>query len=377
MSKTTDNPFPVVAYHGPELFCDREEELQLLTDNFKNGINSLLLSVRRMGKTGLIQHLSNHLEKQKAVVIYLDIYSTQNLKDFTNQLSGAIMKAFPEKVSAGKKFMQLIRHLRPTISFDAYTQQPQISFDFAQAKDYEHTLAGMFSFLSDTRMNILIAIDEFQQITAYPEKNMEALLRTHMQRLKNVRFVFSGSSKHILADIFNNSKRPFFSSCSSITLKEIDARKYHDFIISKFKTHKKKISNDAVAFILDFAKLHTYYVQMVCNRVFSATQKAADISLVKAVCYKLLKEQENIYFQYRNLLTAQQWELLKAIAKEGQVAQPTSKHFIRKYDIGTSSHVQRALAALTEKEMVYREDDKKESSYRVYDCFLSRWLENQ
>ncbi|MDQ3047973.1 MAG: ATP-binding protein, partial [Bacteroidota bacterium] len=202
------NPFPVSGYYGKELFCDREDETFRLTSNAKNGINTTLLSIRRMGKTGLLFHTFEQLKKNKRTeCIYIDIYATQTLNDFTNHLAAGILKAFPEKNTLGKKFLLLLKSLRPVISFDSLSGEPEVSFDFSTAKQNEQSLSGLIQFLESQSMNIIIAIDEFQQISTYPEKNTEALLRSIIQPLKNVRFIFSGSSKHMLTEIFSNSKR--------------------------------------------------------------------------------------------------------------------------------------------------------------------------
>lgn len=371
------NPFPVTGYHGADKFCNREAEVKRLADNALNGIHTTLVSVRRMGKTGLLYHLFNKLESRRNIhCIYLDIYATQNQKELVNQLSTAIIQAFPQKKTIGKTIMEFISSLRPVISFDQFTGQPEISFDFATLKQYEQSLTSILNFLEKQGAIIIIAIDEFQQIAAYPEKNTEAMLRTVIQPLKNIRFIFSGSSKHVLTNIFSSPKRPFFGTTQMTSLDPIKQEDYEVFIRKKFAEHKHRISNEALQLISNFTRLHTYYTQAVCNRLFAEGYKNITEEEVLTVCGKLLKEQESTFFQYRNLLTKAQWQLLKAIACEDKVHQPNAKAFIKKYDIGTPSNVTRGIDALMTKEMIYQEEDEKGSYYRVYDCFLARWLEN-
>ena len=371
------NPFPVSGYYGIKLFCDREDETKRLISNIRNGINTTLLSIRRMGKTGLIFHVFETLKSNRKIeCIYIDIYATQTLKDFTNHLAAGILKAFPEKNSLGKKFMLLLKSLRPVISFDSLSGDPEISFDFSTAKQNEQSLAGLFSFLETQNIQIVIAIDEFQQIATYPEKNTEALLRTLIQPLKNVRFIFSGSNRHMLSDIFSSSKRPFFSSTQPMDLLPIKENIYLGFINKLFQANKRKIHPDALAFIAEWTRLHTYYTQVVCNRIYATGKTNITLETVQQECSNLLNEQSAIFLQYRNLLTPVQWNLLKAIAKEDKVYQPTAKQFVSKHQVGTTANVQRALEALITKEMIYKDQDKNGNYYRVYDCFLSRWLEN-
>ena len=370
------NPFLISGYQGYTYFCDREEETEHIIKNIENGVNTTLLSIRRIGKTGLIHHIFNKIqEKKPCICIYIDLYATQNLNDLIEKVATSFVKIFPEKQTAGKKLMQVMKGLRPVIQFDGLSGEPQISFDFTQESQMNHSLQSLFSFLENQHVNIVIAFDEFQQINEYPEKNTEAILRTIIQSLTNIQFIFSGSSKHLLMDIFNNSKRPFFASTQAIQLGFIPTEKYSIYIQQHFESNKKNISAEAIQFILTWTKRHTYYTQVVCNRVFSLGIKSITISDVQKACNQILVEQEVIFYQYRNLLTAGQWNILKAIAKEGKVYQILEKKFIQNHSLGTTSSIQRSIASLLQKEMIYEEQEEKGSYYSIYDCFLSRWLE--
>jgi uncharacterized protein len=372
------NPFIVSGYAGPEWFCDRKGETESLVSNALNGVNTTLTSIRRMGKTGLLWHTLELLNgSDKAIGIYADIFSTQNMAELTNHLGSAIMRAFPEKSSAGKKFLQLVKSLRPVLTYDPLNGQPQVSFDFTRPRQYEQSLENLLHFLEMQNKRILIAMDEFQQIATYPEKNGEAFLRSLIQPLKNVSFIFSGSSKHMLTEMFGNSKRPFFASTQFIYLREIERSEYLEFITELFDKHHFKISTDALECIADFSRLHTFYTQSICNRIFASNVKKIDLPHVHALCAQILKEQEPVFYQYKILLTPIQWKLLKAIAKENKVYKPTAKSFLEKYGIGTPSNIQRAMDALLTKEMVYQESDQQGTFACVYDCFLARWLEIQ
>ena len=376
MSPETEfNPFLVNSYQLPELFCNREEETDHLIKNAVNGINTTLLSIRRMGKTGLLQHTLQHLEKKKkGIGIYVDIFDTENLREFVNRLASSMLQSLPPKNKLWKSASEFIKQLRPVISYDELTGQPQVMLDYSQPKQYEFTLKGILTFLDRQNKLIVIAIDELQQITRYPEKNIEAILRTHIQPLKNVRFIFSGSSPHLLAEMFHHAKRPFFASTQSIELNEIDIAKYQSFIKLQFENNKRKISIEALEFITSFTKVHTFYTQALCNKVFAGHEKKIELQHVQLAAHNLLKQNETVYFQYRSMLTPNQWALLKAIAKEDKMFQPNSKNISQKYRLGPSSVIQRSMESLLVKEMIYTKETDKGKYYSVYDCFLSRWL---
>lgn len=167
------------------------------------------------------------------------------------------MQQIPEQKSISKRFLDLLKGFHPIISYDALTGAPEVSFKFTEEKMAEKTLFGIFQFLESQEKPILIAIDEFQQVANYPETNTEALLRSQIQRLTNARFIFSGSNKHMMAELFNSAKRPFFSSTQMMYLTPIPEDKYSSFIKDKFNEAGKEINNEAIHFILQWTRSHT------------------------------------------------------------------------------------------------------------------------
>lgn len=373
-----ENPFLLTHYREAQYFCDREAETNMLCQHIKNGKNTTLFSIRRLGKTGLIYKVYDVLSKNKKIAtLYVDIYTTTTLKEFTNTLATAIYNKFPEKRGIGKKIIDAIKALRPTISYDGFTGSPEITLDFAQPKQYEKTIEQLFQFLDAQNIKIVFAIDEFQQILEYPEKNVESILRTYIQPLKNIHFIFCGSNQKMMHEIFNNAKRPFFASCTNMHLNKISDEKYTNFILTHFKNNKKSITIDSIASILTYTQSHTYYTQYLCNKIFASGQKKIDNVVVNKTCIDILMENEYNYFQYKNLLTSQQWKLLTAIAKEEKADKLHTKEFLKKYDLGTSSSISRALVALIDKEMIYLVTEDVQKYYCVYDKFLMRWLQQK
>lgn len=372
------NPFPVVGYYGYELFCDREKEIHNLIRNLNGGINTTLISVRRMGKTALIYRVFDEILKGKqSICLYVDLYPTRNIKDLTRQLATAALKELPQKRSAGKRFSNFIKGFRPVITYDPLTGAPEVRFEYAAVSDYESTISAMLTYLDGQELSVHLAFDEFQVIATYDEGNAEALLRSLIQPLKNTHFIFSGSNKHMMSEIFSNSKRPFFASTRLMSLTSIPEKNYAVFISDKFSSGKREITGEAIDFILDWTRRHTYYTQSVCNTIYSSGAKLVDIQKAKSICGEILGEQEKSFLQYRHLLTSNQWQALMGVAKEGKVYQPQSGEFIQKYSLGSPASSKRAFDALNEKEMLYEENDKTGSYYSVYDLFLSRWLERQ
>ncbi len=376
--KVDNNPFLIKGYVSKDLFCDREKEIRDLYNSVVNGIDTTLISPRRMGKTGLIFRFFDFLnEEKKFQSVYVDIYSSRSLNDFIKLLAEAILHKFPEKTSVGRQFLDIIKGFRPLIGYDAISGEPQIQIAYQSAQEKEYTLQGLLQFLDNQPFQIVLAIDEFQQILDFPEKNIEALLRTCIQRLKNIHFIFCGSKKSMMMDLFSNAKRPFFSSTQYLMLDRIETAVYGKFIKDCFEKNAVKIDAEAVDFILSWTKRHTFFTQSLCNTIYAVEKESITMDVVKKACVELLKRSEAVFFQYRQLLTPAQWNFLIAVAKEGEVRQLTAKSFINRYNIGTPADARRLCKSLLEKELLLETVTKTETFYQVYDVFLSRWLERE
>jgi hypothetical protein len=367
------NPFIVTGYHSPEYFCDRETETKKIISAIENGRNVTLFSLRRMGKTGLIENVFYLLGKSKEHALFnLDILPTNNLANFIDLFGKALLGSFdskPEQVI--QKIFKAFGGLRPVINYDSLTGAPSVQFNIQNEKEAANSLDRIFEYLNKQERKIIIAIDEFQQILNYPEKNVEAMLRANIQKVKNINFIFSGSQKHLLLSIFGEHKRPFYQSTELMHLNSITPLEYSEFIKQKFLKGGMLIDNEEINYIIEWTRIHTFYTQFVCNKLYESGTKKISIEDIKRCFLTILNENEPLYLNYRNLLSDFQWILLKAIAKEGSVKNITSKDFIYKYRLNTPSSVHTAVKSLLSKELIFNED----GIYWVYDVFMSRWLE--
>jgi AAA+ ATPase superfamily predicted ATPase len=376
--KNPINPFPSSIYKGPAYFCNRVAETKQINQLISNGAHIALFAIRRLGKTGLIHHVFNGYKSNKKIVcIYVDILATKNMADFTNLMATAVYNRFPVQNTLGKKIAELFKRFRPTITFDELSGTPSLSLTIDTKSQKENTIGQIFQFLDKQKIKVVFAIDEFQQILEYPEGNTEAILRTQIQQLKNTSFIFCGSNQKMMHQIFNSAKRPFFASCTNLTLDYIAEKDYKLFIKKKLQEQNRKIDNEALDFICRWTGLHTFYTQHFCFTLFTKNIINTTIKEVHETAIDILKLNESTFFQYKNLLTAAQWNLLRAIACEEKVYQPQSKLFIGKYLLGTPALVKRGLDALLEKEMIFYQSGVEKPYYEVYDKFLMRWLQHK
>ena len=372
-----NNPFIINNYKSKDLFCDREEELQLILRNCLNQSNMTLISQRRLGNTGLIFRLFDEIKDTYTNIqtVYVDILASDNMDGFINLFAEAVLSAIPEKSSLGKRLLNYIKLFRPLVTYDPLTGQPQLQITYQNAQEKEYTLRGLFEFLDGQNIPIVIAFDEFQQIREYPEQNMEALLRTYIQQCKNLTFIFSGSKKHIMTDIFANERKPFYASTAFVSLGKISEENYSDFIRRLLGKGKRSVTDEALQFILSWTHRVTYYTQRLCHTLYANGKRIIDLAEVKSACNQLLKENESVYLQYRQMMTDKQWKYLIAVAKEGSVRQITAADFLKRYQIGGASASRQMCESLCEKGLLNAEVSLEGTDYSVGDVFFSRWLE--
>ena len=372
-----ENPFILSPYESKDLFCDREKETKAIIDDLKNGVNVTLISPRRYGKTGLIYRVFDEMSRVQPSTIqcYCDIYSADCLEGFVKLLSESIVRCVKDE-SAIKKFFSVFGGIRPLLSYDPLSGVPQVSITYQNEGQKLDTLRSIFDYLGSQKKKIVVALDEFQVVREFKGVNMEALLRTYIQPLKNVRFIFCGSKKHVMADMFVNAKSPFYESTHIVYLEKIERDVYGIFVENLFKLGKRTIEEDALNFVLDWTRCHTFYTQYLCHRLFRDGERKIGLSHVKMACAQILQENAPGFIERRNMLTDKQWQFLKAVAKEGSVEQPTAGSFVSKYKLGTGAAVKRMLTALVEKELLLETLSLEGKSYCVYNVFLSRWLES-
>ena len=365
------NPFLLTGYVSPDYFCDREQETQKLISALQNGRNVTLISPRRMGKTGLIRHIFHQMEAEKqAKCYYVDLYKTDGLASLVEQLASVVLGSLDTtEAKIIKQVTTFFKSLRPLLSFDSLTGVPTFMVD-VKPELAEHSLAEIFSYMEQSGQLCVIAMDEFQTIVDYGEKNVEALLRSHVQHLTSVHFIFSGSQRHVLENMFTSANRPFYQSTQILNLYEIQESSYYQFATEKLEAHHQQIPTDVFNDLYQRLAGHTWYIQMVMNRLYESGQKQITKPLVNKVLNEIIDENEATFQTFMRLITPAQARLLKAIAKEGTVQQALGSSFISKHQLGATSTIRSAIQSLVEKELVL----DCQGGYQVYDRFFSLWL---
>ncbi|PKP05550.1 MAG: ATPase [Bacteroidetes bacterium HGW-Bacteroidetes-5] len=368
-----NNPFLISGYFNPEYFCDRLNETESILNALHNGRNITLIAPRRMGKTGLIKNVFFKLQEQQSniVTIYLDIYPTQNLGEFIRLFANSALGSLdstPQKTLF--RVSKFIKSCRPVFTIDEQTGSPKFTIDIAPSSE-EKTLKEIFEYLNSSDKRCYIAIDEFQQISGYPEKGIEALLRSYIQFTPNINFIFAGSKQHVMQEMFLSAKRPFYLSTQVLSIDKIDNTEYFLFASNFFKKQNQKLDKQTFDYLYNEFNGQTWYIQVILNRLYGYNEHI-DIQMVNYAIEEVVSE---LTFTYENLLAAypiSNVRLIKAIAKSKLVKEINSGEFITGNKLKAASSVNSALKNLIDKELVYKTPD----GYIVYDHFMAIWLRN-
>ena len=368
-----NNPFVVYGYKGPEYFCDRVAESNKICSALRNERNVTLVSPRRMGKTGLIHHVFNKMETEDkdCKCFYIDIFATKNIEQFVQTLGSAVIgKLDSFSQSALRKIQEFFSAWRPAVTFDQLTGLPTVTLDIKQNEGNE-SLKQIFEYMKMSGKRCYIAIDEFQQIQNYSERGLEAMLRSYIQFLPNVYFIFSGSHQHMMEEMFLSANRPFFQSSMVMSLGSIDIEEYRQFANRMIEGQNRTIGQETFQRIYDFAGGITWYVQAILHGIYEHPDRIVDNTLVDDVVKELVEEQSATFQNYCAWLTDNQYALLKAIAYEKSVKSPLAQHFIHSHRLPATSSIKTALRTLEDKMLVSRSAN---DGYSVSDKLFALWL---
>ncbi len=369
------NPFIITAdYYGAKYFCDRQAETETLEGNIANGRNTVLISSRRMGKSGLIAHVFNRDFVQSNYKTFsIDLYPTSSLSEMILLLAKEItgqLKSREERI--WESFLGIVKSLRPGFKVDSVTGQFVFDLSLGEIVRPTDSLKEIFQYLESSDIPCVVAMDEFQQIAEYPDNNVLELLRSHVQKCKHTWFIFAGSDRRMMEKLFNNPSEPFYMSCSPLYLDAIVYDKYLAFSKKHFEEAGKRLTDDCFKRIYDLFEGHTWYVQRLMNELYAWTKpgEVANLPMMENALTFVIKTYARTFQEQMSTYPEAQKQLLIAIAKEGNAELVTSVAFCKKHSMKSPSTVQSALRVLHDKGIVRKEGN----SYSVTNRLLGMWL---
>lgn len=366
------NPFVFSHIVTDGYFCHRDE-LQLLKNYMLNCTNVVLFSKRRYGKSSLIKEIfKNHINQDEYLTIYFDIFDMSSSNDFAYSFYKAVAKSFKNDMQT---VLQTLKAIFSRATFSAtVTSNGEIEFKPSLAhQSFDETMEDIFvnlsNYLKKHNKKAIIAIDEFQQIAAIKEKNIEATLRTYIQNIDNIGFVFSGSKKHLLTQMFTNYAKPFYAQATPLKLGSIPKNQFYVFVAEKFEKTDKTIATEAFDALYEMADGESWLVQNICYHLWQS-YKNIEKEHIDATINEIAAMSDGIYKMMFDNFSNTQKSALKIIVNH-RGANLLSKEVLSLNDISKSSLVS-ALNVLLDREII----DKNENIYYINDKLFEIWLKS-
>ena len=359
-------------------FIGRERETKRLLDNFKGGINVILMSPRRLGKTSLVKHVCNKLDDKDIITVYLDIFGCKSEYDFYNKLTAEVLKQTASESELWfEEAKEFLYRLTPKISF---SPEPNSDFSISlgitpKTHTPEEVLQMAETIAIKRKKRIVICIDEFQQIGEMANsKQIQARLRTVWQHQKHVSYCLFGSKHHLMSTIFLHRSMPFFQFGDTISLNKIATENWVEYIVSHFADGKRTISRELAEEICKFTENYSAYVQQLAWLVFTLKEEGETVTEndVKQAENDLLATNDILFMQMIEPLSEFQLNFLRAIAS-GIKKDFGLSEVREEYNLGSYSNITRLKTALLERDLI----EKQNTELVITDPIFAKWLKRK
>lgn len=372
------NPFIFGGTVSGESFCDREEESAELIRAIQNGQNVVLYSPRRFGKTSLIRRVLDQAAAQGILTLYVDLYPAISKQKFLEIYAGALARTLSGSVeSISRALRALLPKLIPKVVIQA-EGAPTFEFDYDRSAPITPHLDDLLEAVhiraQKEKVRAAVVFDEFQEIAAYEDDEIERQLRSHFQNHAEVSYLFLGSKRHLMRDLFDNPNRPLYRSAQHLPLGPLPTEALQDFISTRFTQGGFAIAPQAVDGLVHLCQGHPYYSQLLCHILWERCLDAHTIApaQVEEALTDAIRREEGAFIAIWDTLSRKQRQVLAALSRES-AAQIFSDSFLKRHDLGAAASVQKALAALIARELV----DRENGDYTVVDLLFRRWIAGQ
>lgn len=369
------NPFIITGKIPEKYFCDRKNEVRRIIRGMTQGENLCLISERRMGKSKLVSFSYGKPEiADEYYTFYIDILHTRSFREFSYQFGQAV---FTQLLPQSKKMLMSLvngmKSINAKFGFNVMTGLPEFSIELGDITRPEYTAEEIFRCLENADKPCIVTFDEFQQISKYPENNVEAILRSHIQHLGNVHFIFAGSERHIISQMFLSSARPFYNSTSVMEIKPIEPQEYIPFVSGLFNEAGKKIADEDILKIYKLFEGNTWCMQKTFHEAFASVPENGECTLeiLRYTIDSILEEYGTGYCLLLSGIPTRQKELLYAVASECRARKITGVDFMKKYSLASSSAVQTAAGSLRKNDLI----DTNDGVWYIPDIMLRLYLQ--
>jgi len=370
------NPFRFGVVVEGDQFFNREKEVAEIKFDLKSGVNLIIYSPRRYGKTSLIYKVKKELEKEGHICIYIDFFKIYSEKRFIEIFGGEIIKNQGTLKKAIQKFREFIQGIIPQVTFDQ-NGEPKISFQFVSQKIDQTDLARVIDFpekISDNGKKVIVIFDEFQEIENLNGDSFEKILRSQIQFHNHTSYVFMGSKTHLLLNMFQNKEKALYKSGKFYPLAKIDENEMSRFISMQFEKNGFEIDIKIAKKIVEYAYNIPHYIQQLSYQIWSkkieSGKKVSDEDLVFGVD-KIIDQQYDYYLEIFNKLSPYQKKVLRALTNSAENVY--SSEYTLQHDLSGASSTQRAIAKLTDIGII----NKQQNSFSFTDPFFRMFLQKK
>lgn len=377
MANENEAPFVFGVRVEGNTFTDRKEETNRLKMNFLYGVNTILISPRRMGKTSLVEKVCSLVESDTLKIAKIDAFGCRSENDFINAFATAVVRATSSKweewMENAKTFLS---RFIPKISIG---QDPLTDFSIALEYNRANTVTEDILQLPETiakqkGIKIVICIDEFQQIADFPDSiTFQKKLRSVWQLQSNVSYCLYGSKKHMMEKMFQSQSHPFYRFGDLFYLDKISETDWVEYICERFRVTGKEISRELASEICTVTDRYSSYVQQLSWLVWLRTDRHATKEDVEFGIDRMLDACEPLFIQQTESLSAYQMNFLRALAN-GVHTGFTRSEILDTYQLGTAANISRLKKALTEKDLIMMTAPKK---LEISDPILALWLKRR
>lgn len=357
-------------------FTDRELETKRLQLNFENGMNSILISPRRIGKTSLVKKVKSLTEGKERIVVFMDIYKCRTEYDFYERFASSIIQATSTKMEQMlKTAKEFIMSITPKIS---YSPDPGMEYTLSlgitpKSNTPEEILNLPERIAQKKGIQIVVCIDEFQQIGEMPNSlTIQKTIRSVWQHHRNTSYCLFGSKQHLMTKLFYSRKMPFYQFGDMFFLKKIPTEKWVPFIISRFQDAGKQISEEIAQKICQTVDNYSSYVQQLAWNVMVVSDEAISEQSFQEGLEATFAQVTPFFVEITANLTAYQLNLIQAICA-GYHDDFGKKEVTSQYDLGSRSNLVKLKSALIEREII----EQREEGLYISDPLFELWFKRE
>lgn len=368
------SPFSFGHIVNLQSFTNRENDLEKLKKNLISGINTVIISPRRWGKSSLVAKTIQEINKENPnyKTVKIDLFSANSEQEFLEIFAREVIKAGSEKWEEWiNDARQIFKNIVPKISIGIQPDSDfSLSFDWEETQKHALEILNLAELLAEKKgVKFVICIDEFQNLAQYPHyEALEKKMRSVWQQQKNVVYCLYGSKRHMMTDIFNKPSKPFYRFGDLFLLQKIKQEKWIKFIIENFQKTKKEISENQAKNIAKLMKNHSWYVQQFSYYIWSETNQIVSDEIFQNALERLIQSNTPLFQQIVEELSITQINLIKAIVKGEK--QLSAKATLDKYQLGTSANVIRNKKILLQKDLIHKEN----GLYELLDPVFELWV---